>query len=331
MPRMNRLQSPGSFFHIMARGIDGRNLFYDEEDHNEFLNRFRKYLITTGFRCISWNLMDNHYHMIIQTNEKPLDSLFGPLNGGYALWYNKKYKRHGYLFQYRFKSVLCQDSHHVSDLIRYIHLNPLRANIISAYDKLTDWKWSSHNLLIGSPNAIGADFVDRKATLNRFSQNENDALTLYNQHLQEGIDSPNKRTSGWLPKTEQTELASAHKGWISIIGDPEFVRKAMENHAIGLYRLHRKGDYPHVLKKIASEACSLFNLTLEDLKRRGRKNARSWARAYFCYKAHIEELLPLTAIANFLTICLSPTAVLAKQGRSITENVAAKDTQIILV
>jgi putative transposase len=331
MPRMNRIQSPGSFFHIMARGIDGRNLFYDEEDHYEFLNRFRKYLIKSGFRCFSWNLMDNHYHLVIQTNENRLDSLFGPLNGGYALWYNKKYKRHGYLFQYRFKSVLCQDSHHLSDLIRYIHLNPLRANIIQSYDQLTDWKWSSHNLLIGAPNAIGADFVDKEAVLGRFNQHVGDALNSYNQYMQDGIDNSNMSTSGQLPKTEQTELAGAHKGRVAVIGDPEFVRKAMENHSIGLYRLHRKDDYHYVLKRIASEACNIFKLTLEDLRRRGRRNARSWARAYFCYKALTDELLPLTAIANFLAICLSPTAVLAKQGKIIAKSVVTTDTQIILV
>jgi hypothetical protein len=269
--------------------------------------------------------------MCIQTNEKPLDALFGPLNGGYALWYNKKYKRHGYLFQYRFKSVLCQDSQHLSDLIRYIHLNPLRANLITSYDKLKDWKWSSHNLLIGTPGAIGADLVDRKAVLDRFSQDENDALNLYNQHLQEGIDSTNKSTSGWLPKTEQTEIAGAQKGRIAIIGDPEFVRNAMEKYAIVLFRLHRKDDYPYVLSKLASEACSKLNISLEDLKRRGRNNVRSWARAYFCYKALKEELLPLTSIANFLAICLSPTAVLAKQGKTIAESFAATNIQTILV
>ena len=164
-----------------------------------------------------------------------------------------------------------------------------------------------------------------------FSQNESDALNLYNQHMQEGIDNSNMSTSGRLPKTEQTELAGAHKGWVAVIGDPEFVRKAMENHAIGLYRLHRKDDYPYVLKKIASEACSIFKLTLEDLRRRGRKNARSWARAYFCYKALKDELLPLTAIAKFLAICLSPTAILAKQGKPVAESIAATDSQIILV
>ena len=320
---MYRLQSPGSLFHIMARGIDGRNLFNDDNDHYEFLNRFRKSLFESGYRCISWSLMDNHYHLFVQSNENPLSSLMRPLNSGYARWYNKKYKRNGYLFQDRFKSVLCQDSQHTSELIRYIHLNPLRANLISSYDKLIDWKWASHNVLLGNVNAIGEDIVDRKAVLDRFGQNENDALRIYSQYMQEGIDKSNMRTSGWLLKTEQTELIGAHKGWPAVIGDLDFVRKTMGNHSIGVHRLHRKEDYPEVLQCVASEVCSKFNLTLNDLKTRGRENTRSWARAYFCYKVHKEELLPLGVIANYLAICISPALELAKKGKPMQDGVAA--------
>jgi REP element-mobilizing transposase RayT len=312
----------------MARGIDGHNLFNDDEDHYEFLRRFAKSLLDSGHRCITWNLMDNHYHLFIISNEKPLCALMRPLNSGYARWYNKKYKRHGYLFQGPFNAVLCQDSHHVSELIRYIHLNPLRANMISSYDKLIDWKWSGHNLLLGNANAIGADFMDRTALLNRFSQNENDALKNYHQYMQEGIDKSNIRTSGWLSKTEQTELIGAQKGWLAVIGDLDFVRDEMKNHPIGLHRLHRKEDYSDVLKNIALETCHEFNITLDDLKTRGRENVRSRAREFFCYKVHKEELLPLKVIANFLVICISPTAELVKRGKAVVDKVIASETQI---
>lgn len=329
MPTMNRAYSPGSFFHLMARGIDGHNLFNDDEDHYEFLRRLRKSLISSDFRCISWNLMDNHYHLFVQSSEKPLCSLMRPLNSGYARWYNRKNKRKGHLFQDRFKSLLCEDSHHVSQLIRYIHLNPIRANMISSYEKLDAWRWSSHNLLLGNPFAIGADFVDRTTVLNRFSQNENDALRMYNLYMQDGIDVSNLMRSGWLPKTEQAELNGAAKGWLAVAGSVEYVRNAMSNHPVGLHRLHRKDDYKDVLNSIASQACKGFNLTLNELKRRGRNNARSQARAFFCFKANKEEKLPLTVIANYLLICISPTAELVRKGEIANGKITASEVQKI--
>jgi putative transposase len=324
---MIRLQYPGSFYHIMARSIGDHNLFNDDEDRCEFLKRLAKSLLDSGHRCITWNLMDNHYHLFIRSNEKPLCSLMRPLNSGYARWYNKKNKRHGYLFQSPYKSVLCQNSHHLSELIRYIHLNPLRANMISSYDNLSDWKWSGHNLLLNNENAIGADFVDRKTILDLFSQNENDALKMYHQYMLEGIDNSNLRVAGRLPKTEQIELDNAHKGWPAIIGGLQFVRNAMENNPIGLRRLHRKEDYSDVLRNSASETCCKFNITLDDLKKRGRKNVRSRAREYFCYKVHEEEKLPLGVIANFLVICISPTAELVKRGMYAVEKIITTNTQ----
>jgi putative transposase len=319
MPQMIRLQFPGSFYHIMARGINGLNLFNDDEDRYEFLKRLAKSLIDSGCRCITWNLMDNHYHLFVLSGEKPLCSLMRPLNSGYALWFNKKNKRHGYLFQSPYRSVLCQNSHHLSEIIRYIHLNPLRANIISSYANLSDWKWSGHNLMLNNENAIGADFVDRKTMLDLFSQNENGALEKYHQYMLEGIDNSNMRASGRLPKTEQIELDSAHKGGPAVIGDLHFVRNSMENHPIGLRRLHRKEDYSDVLQSSASETCCKFNITIDDLKKRGRKNIRSRAREYFCYKVHENEKLPLGVIANFLVICISPTAELVKRGKIVVE------------
>jgi hypothetical protein len=254
-----------------------------------------------------------------------------PLNSGYARWYNKKHNRHGYLFQSPFKSVLCQNSHHLSEIIRYIHLNPLRANLIKSYEKLSDWKWSGHNLLLNNANAIGADFVDRKVMLDLFSQNENDALKIYQQYMLEGIDNSNIRISGRLPKTEQIELDSAHKKGHAVIGDLNFVKNAMENHPIGMHHLHRKEDYSEVLRRIAYETCYKFVITIDDLKKRGRKNTRSRAREYFCYKVHEQEKLPLSVIANFLVICISPTAELVKRGKSAVDKTITTNAHDIMI
>lgn len=92
MPRMARLESPGSLFHIMAHSIEGKNLFLDDQDRNELLSRLAKGLADCGFQCYVWTLMDNHYHILIRTNHLPLSKLMRGLNGGYARYYNKSTK-----------------------------------------------------------------------------------------------------------------------------------------------------------------------------------------------------------------------------------------------
>jgi putative transposase len=322
MPRMIRLQMPGSLVHIMARGIDGRKLFNDDDDRTDFLNRMKKCLNKNGYLCIAWCLMDNHYHLLVRMNENLLEKVMRPLNGGYALHYNHKYKRNGYLFQDRFKSVLCQEFHYTSELIRYIHLNPLRADKVKSYEELFNWKWSSHCAVLGGKNSLDADFINRIAILNRFGNNEFEALVNYRDFLNKGIGKSDLKISGWLPKNERTELAGAQKGWPAVIGDPDFVKKALEVHPIGSWRLHRKCDYTYIIDKIALEACSKFNISPDDLIKRGRCNQRSFARAYFCNILYTNEKIPLSVIANYLTIFISPVAKLVEKGMLMSQNEA---------
>ncbi|MFP4165423.1 MAG: hypothetical protein ACLFVE_15730, partial [Chitinispirillaceae bacterium] len=105
--------------------------------------------------------------------------------------------------------------------------------------------------------------------------------------------------------------------WPAVMGDPEFVRNAMEQHEIGMRRLHRKADYDYVLKKIAVEICEKYKITRDDLLQRGRKKKRSDARAEFCYQVRMKELLPATVIAEFLRISVSPVAKLVRLGAEI--------------
>ena len=103
--------------HIMARGLDGMTIFRDDADRDFFLSRLSKNLKRTGYTCHAWALMDNHYHLFLRTSEPPMSRLTRPLNGSYCRRFNRKYKRRGYMFQDRFKSVLCQDQEYAKLLI----------------------------------------------------------------------------------------------------------------------------------------------------------------------------------------------------------------------
>jgi len=314
MPRMARLESPGSLFHIMSHAIDDKKLFIDEDDISDFLSRFEKGIKKTGFKCLGWALMGNHYHLVIRTNHLRLCKLMSPLNGGYAARYNKKYKRKGYLFRSRFKSVLCQDQDYAVQLIKYVHLNPLRAGMVKSLEELKDCPLCGHGFLIGKEDAPGEKFQSREEALCFFSDEKENAVSAYMESMSQSCNCEDIKTAGKMSETEITEIARSCKGSPAVIGDPEFVKNALEQYKKHLSRIHRKVDYPHVLKKISIEVCQEYDITESDLMKRGRKNKRSQARADFCYRSHVMELIPLSVIAEFLRVTISPIAVLVSKG-----------------
>jgi len=126
MPTKKRIVVPGAIAHIMARGIDGRIIFKDDDDRSCFLSLLSESMVKTGYRCYGWVLMNNHYHLVVRCNDNSLDELMRTMNSRYAKYFNRKYTRRGYLFQDRFKSIITQDQHYLEELIRYVHLNPIR-------------------------------------------------------------------------------------------------------------------------------------------------------------------------------------------------------------
>jgi len=317
MPRMARLEMPGSLYHVMARGIDGMKIFGDDEDRKEFLKRFSGHMRACCYKCLAWCLMDNHYHFLLRSNENPLSKLMRPLNGGYARWFNNKYQRKGYLYQDRFKSVLCQDQEYSRSLIRYIHLNPLRARKVYSLEELKKYRWSGHAFLINKSGALGKEFHERNEALRQFGHTEKKAIKRYYSYLAESIDTDNLEKSGLLPDDDLVELSGSNKGWPAVIGDPEFAKAAMERHAVGIYRKHRKADYASEMEKLAGRICGEYSIKKGDLLSRGRKSCRSDARALFCYHAHVEELIPLSVIGRFLRITHISAARLSLRGEKL--------------
>jgi REP element-mobilizing transposase RayT len=125
MPRSARLDIPGLLQHVIVRGIERRDIFLDDEDRSRFLKRFTSLLAKTETRYFAWALMSNHFHLLLKPMSVPLSCLMRRLLTGYAVVFNRKYKP-GHLFQSRYKSIVCEEEAYLLELVRYIHLNPLR-------------------------------------------------------------------------------------------------------------------------------------------------------------------------------------------------------------
>jgi len=150
MPRQPRLDAPGILQHVMARGIERRLIFVDDPDRKDFLARFAQILEETQTRCYAWALIPNHFHLLIRTGQAPLSSVMRRLMTGYAVSFNHHHRRVGHLFQNRYKSVVCEENAYLLELIRYIHLNPLRAKLVSDMNALDVYPWTGHSTLMGN-------------------------------------------------------------------------------------------------------------------------------------------------------------------------------------
>jgi REP element-mobilizing transposase RayT len=132
----------------MARGIERREIFKDDQDRQSFLERLAFILEKTQTQCYAWALIPNHFHLLLRTSLTPLSKVMRRLMTGYAVTFNKRHKRSGHLFQNRYKSVVCEEDPYLLELIRYIHLNPLRAGLVKDLKELDKYPWTGHSAIL---------------------------------------------------------------------------------------------------------------------------------------------------------------------------------------
>lgn len=149
MPRGPRLDAPGALHHVIARGIERRHIFHRDRDRRDFLTRLAQLTVATGAGLYAWCLMPNHVHLLFRTGCRPLSSVMQSALGGYVTTFNRRYHRSGHLFQNRFKSILVEDEPYFLQLVRYIHLNPLRARLVTDLEELETYPWTGHAVLLG--------------------------------------------------------------------------------------------------------------------------------------------------------------------------------------
>jgi len=133
----------------MIRGIQRRKIFNDDKDRENFIERLSILLPKTKTQCYAWSFMTNHAHFLFRSGTSGIPTLMQRLLTGYAVSYNRRHKRHGQLFQNRYKSIICQEDAYLQELIRHIHLNPLRAKIVADLKGLDSDAYCGHSALMG--------------------------------------------------------------------------------------------------------------------------------------------------------------------------------------
>jgi len=149
MPRLARLDAPGVLHHVMGRGIERRKIFLNKKDQKDFIDRLAELAVNGSMSIYAWALLPNHFHLLCKTKNRPLSSSMRKLLTGYVVNFNRRHKRHGHLFQNRYKSIICQEDAYLMELVRYIHLNLIRSGLIKDIKGLNRCPFSGHSVLMG--------------------------------------------------------------------------------------------------------------------------------------------------------------------------------------
>ena len=120
MPRKARIDAPGALHHIIVRGIEKRQIFRDHADRQNLVKRLGDILGESQTPCYAWALLPNHFHLLLKTGYTPIATIMRRLLTGYAVYFNRRHRRWGHLFQNRYKSILCQENNYLLELVRYM-------------------------------------------------------------------------------------------------------------------------------------------------------------------------------------------------------------------
>ncbi len=194
MTRPLRIEFNGALYHITSRGNARQAIFLNEKDFTDFLGILNSVVKRYHFLLHAYCLMNNHYHLLIETPEGNLSKGMRQLNGLYAQRFNQKHQRVGHLLQGRFQSILVDKDNYLLELSRYIVLNPVRAGIVK---NPKDYKWSSYLATCGNQKIPGlfSDWI-----LSQFAENKEKASRLYQSFVLSGIKtaSPLEEVKGQL-------------------------------------------------------------------------------------------------------------------------------------
>jgi len=185
MARPLRIEYTGAIYHLTSRGNARDKIFLSDTDRLAFLKILGSVTVKYNWLCHSYCLMDNHYHLLIETSDPTLSMGMRQLNGVYTQRFNNLHKRVGHLFQGRYKSILVQKGGHLLELCRYVVLNPVRAAMVKSPK---DWNWSSYRATaysVRTPDFLSVDWV-----LGQFAQNRNEARKAYRKFVADSLVEP---------------------------------------------------------------------------------------------------------------------------------------------
>lgn len=327
MPRKARIDAPGALHHIIVRGIEKRDIFKDNTDRKRFVQRLGNILGESQTPCFAWALLPNHLHLLLKTSLTPIATIMRRLLTGHAVYFNRRHDRSGHLFQNRYKSILCQEDNYLLELVRYIHLNPLRAKQIFSLKELDSYPYSGHAVLLGH---YQNEWQSTDDTLKLFGKKVSKARKRYRKFVKKGVNQGRRpeligggliRSVGGWHAFKALDRNDAHiKSDERILGDSDFVEdvlKKAEEKRERKYQLEADG---FTVDKVADRVASILGLKSEDVWKKGKHPQIVKARSLLCFWAVHELGITATELATRIGISQPAISQSVKRGEVIANN-----------
>src|SRR3989338_158317 len=285
MPRQARLDSPGTLHHIIIRGIEKKPIVKDDSDRAEFVDRMGKIALETKTPVYAWALMTNHAHILLRSGANGLPGFMRRFLTSYVGFFNRRHKRHGHLFQNRYKSIVCDEDNYFMELVRYIHLNPLRAGLVKDMAMLDRYRWCGHSGLMA---ARKYDWHHADDVLIWFGKSTRVARRAYRDYVKEGIPMGKRpglvggglvrSQGGWsnviaMRKRKVRELADER-----ILGPGDFVERIIEEAEENFKRSLKNNLSVNEIETLILKTCKASGIHINELKLGGRRKEVSGIR-----------------------------------------------------
>jgi len=298
MPRQARLDVPGLVHHVMARGIEGREIYRDDDDREAFLSRLGEVVQEAGARLYAWALLSNHFHLVLRPEDRPLAWIMRRLMTGHAVRFNVRHRRKGHLFQNRYKSIVVEEEEYFLQLVRYVFLNPVRAGLVQDMAQLGRYPYSGHAVVVGAREFPAQD---TDTVLLRFSERRPVALRVYEDFISAGFGEGVRQefrggglvrsAGGWerlaRRKPEEREAADER-----ILGAGEFVESVLRGQEVSA-RKHSRN-----LEEVLAEVCERHGMDRNRLLGPARDRQLAKVRRAFFLRAHEEAGAGLSQLAR---------------------------------
>jgi REP element-mobilizing transposase RayT/CRP-like cAMP-binding protein len=296
----------------MIRGIEGRNIVDDEQDRADFVRRLGELSTASGTAIYAWALMSNHAHILLSSGASGLAPFMRRLLTGYAVNFNLRHRRYGHLFQNRYKSIVCDGDSYFTELVRYIHLNPLRGSLVTGIKALERYPYCGHAAILGN---INYEWQDRHSVLAQFGSGEMQAKRAYRRFVEEGLAFGRRpelvggglirSAGGWAEVRSQRQRREVEPFDERILGSGEFVERVLAQAEARMQRQQGARRLSGRIERVIAGACTKSGVSLTELRSGSRRGRLPTIRAELACKL-VEDFGVATAeVARQLGISTS--------------------------
>ena len=323
MPRHARLDAPGTLHHVIIRGLERGAIVKDDQDRGAFVTRLGTVAQATGTPLYAWALLPNHAHLLLRSGRAGLPRFMRRLLTGYAVTFNRRHKRVGHLFQNRYKSIVCEEDVYFRELVRYLHLNPLRANLVPDLRALDRYPWGGHATVVGR---LPRPWQDRRTVLAWFGETEGRAIRAYRDYLRAGIPAGRRpelvggglvrSAGGWAEVRALRRQQEPMAGDPRILGSGDFVEGVLREAEARQRTAFRRPATSRDIEALVARTCRRARVSREELQWGGRRGPLSAVRAELARHLVTRLGLSLAQAARHLGVSTAAISkILRKQER----------------